>query len=233
MLTLIQIKSFLSISQSESSKDNLLKGFIADAVSELNSLCNRRLDWSEQTEILSGSGGTTLVLENYPVSKVSSIEILKGTWENLFTPPDTFDTSAILLREIGIIKLLKSYLFPKGESNIRVSYGAGYKGADDWAPNVNYAIGDYSRYNDAIYKCITAHTSGTTFDSSKWEPDSAKAVPESLAKALKHLAAKQFYESPAGKNLFMKSSESISSKQTDFKDIDISAIVHSFRSTNV
>jgi hypothetical protein len=68
---------------------------------------------------------------------------------------------------------LKSYLFPKGEHNIRVTYSAGYKGADSWKTGVNYAVNDMVRFNEAVYKCITAHTSGSEFDPSKWELDPA------------------------------------------------------------
>lgn len=234
MITLTQLKSFLSISLSETSKDALLEGFINDATSELNSLCSRKLDYMSHTEIINGTGGITLVLNNYPVSEVEKIEILNGdVWENLFVSPDTFSNSAILLKEVGIIKLLKSYTFPKGERNISVNYSAGYKWADEWKAGTAYEIDDSVRYNNSIYKCIEAHTSGIVFDDTKWVLDPAKAVPELLRKAVKYLAVKQFYESPAGKNLFMKTSESFGDKQTVYENINIDQVIHIYRNTNV
>ena len=200
----------------------------------MNAFCARSFEHSGYTEICSGTGGTTLVLENYPASAVSKVEIFKGeSWDDIFTPPDTFSGCALLLKEVGIIKLMRSYEFPKGEQNIRVTYSAGYKFADEWEPNRHFSAGNTARYNNIIYTCTEDHTSVTVFDETKWEADPAKAVPESLAKAILHLSAKQFYESPAGKNLFMKSSENISDKQTNYKDIDIERIIHTFRNMNV
>jgi len=234
MITLTQIKQFLNISPDESSKDELLKNFISNAVSELNTLCSRTLEYSSQIEIISGTGGITLVLENYPAVSIDRIDVLlDDAWCNLFNLPDTFSDSAILLKEVGIIKLLKSYIFPKGELNIKVSYSSGYKCADDWKPGADYPVDELVKYNGSIYKCIEEHTSGEEFDELKWEIDPAKPVSEDIAKAVMYLAAKQFYLSPAGKNMFMKSSESYGDKQTDYNDIDISHIVHTHRNTNI
>jgi hypothetical protein len=234
MITLNQLKSFLSISLTETSLDILLKSFIDSSISELNTLCARIFDHSSYTEIYSGSGGTTLVLNNYPVTTVTKIEFYDGeSWIDIFRSPDTISDSALLLKEVGIIKLLRYYEFPKGEQNIRVLYAAGYKYADGWEPGRHYSISDTARYNNIIYTCNEDHTSVPLFDESKWDADPAKAVPESLAKAVMYIAAKQFYESPAGKNIFMKSSEQTGDRQVNFKDIDIERIIHTYRNTNV
>lgn len=233
MITLTQLKHFLSISLSDTSKDEQLNGFIRDAISELNSLTSRRLDYALQTEILDGTGGVTIVLNNYPVTEVEKIEFLcDANWEDLFTAPDDFSNSAVLLKEVGIIKLLKSYVFPKDERNIKVTYSAGYKWAEEWKAETAYSVDEMVRYSNVIYTCKEAHTSGTSFDETKWDTDSAKAVPELLARAVKYLAAKQFYESPAGKNLFMKLSESRGDKQTVYEDIKIDNIINIYRNTN-
>jgi hypothetical protein len=234
MITLNQLKSFLSINLTETSLDKLLQSFIYNSVSELNALCARIFDHSTYTEIYSGSGGATIVLNYYPVTSVTKIEVFDGeSWIDLFSPPDTISDSAILLKEIGIIKLLGSYEFPKGEQNIRVLYIGGYKFADTWEPGRHYSISDTARYNNIIYICNEDHTSVQVFDESKWDADPAKAVPESLAKAVLYLASKQFYESPAGKNIFMKTSEQTGDRQVNFKDIDIERIIHTYRNTNV
>lgn len=40
---------------------------------------------------------------------------------------------------------------------------------DDWAANTAYAVDSFVYHETTYYRCITAHTSGDSFDSSKWE----------------------------------------------------------------
>lgn len=42
-------------------------------------------------------------------------------------------------------------------------------GIDAWAANTPYPVGIYVTYNDDLYLCTTAHTSGAAFDSAKWK----------------------------------------------------------------
>ena len=37
---------------------------------------------------------------------------------------------------------------------------------DGWKTDTEYAVGDRRKYNDLLYKCLTAHTSQST-----WTPD--------------------------------------------------------------
>ncbi len=39
----------------------------------------------------------------------------------------------------------------------------------DWAESTAYVLDDLVKYDDVIYKCITAHTSGATFNSGYWK----------------------------------------------------------------
>lgn len=41
--------------------------------------------------------------------------------------------------------------------------------APDWEEDTSYSVGDVVTYNGHWYKCTTAHTSGSSWDSSKWE----------------------------------------------------------------
>lgn len=45
----------------------------------------------------------------------------------------------------------------------------GGAGISNWAQNTSYPLGVYVTYNNDLYLCTTAHTSTTTFDSSKWK----------------------------------------------------------------
>lgn len=44
----------------------------------------------------------------------------------------------------------------------------GASGISNWQANKSYAVNDVVIYNNQIYQCNTAHTSGTNFDSTKW-----------------------------------------------------------------
>lgn len=47
------------------------------------------------------------------------------------------------------------------------------QGLVDYAPNTSYSVGDIVIYDNKIYRCIIAHTSTSTFDTTKWEEISA------------------------------------------------------------
>lgn len=50
------------------------------------------------------------------------------------------------------------------------------QGLVDYEANKNYNVGDIVIYDDKIYRCITAHTSTATFDSTKWEEISSGGI---------------------------------------------------------
>ena len=52
---------------------------------------------------------------------------------------------------------------------ITVAEDGTISGIDTWADDTPYHVGIYVTYNDDLYLCTTAHTSGSTFDSSKWK----------------------------------------------------------------
>ena len=70
--------------------------------------------------------------------------------------------SGLSLNAAGeIIGKVKQY----GDSIVYRSY---WKSSNDVVGGRDYAVNDVIMYNEQTYKCITAHTSGTTFDSSMW-----------------------------------------------------------------
>lgn len=44
-----------------------------------------------------------------------------------------------------------------------------YSPAADWTPNHRYSVGDIVAYETSFYTCKTTHTSGSSFDTSKWD----------------------------------------------------------------
>lgn len=47
--------------------------------------------------------------------------------------------------------------------------GSGFAARGPWAPSTAYHVNDSVTYNGSSYWCVTAHTSGATFDPSKWQ----------------------------------------------------------------
>lgn len=67
-----------------------------------------------------------------------------------------------------------------GELYINASYvstgvltGPSISTAPLWTSSTSYAVGDYVSYGGTIYYCKTAHTSSSSFDSTKWNTTSA------------------------------------------------------------
>lgn len=236
MLTLNKLKSFLAIAPDNISKDDLLNACISAAVDELNGLVNRRLDFSVHTECISGSGTKFAYLKNYPVTKVTSIKIINGADEEyIIKPPDTISDS-LMIFDGGIIFLRKQYVFTCGDMNILAEYESGYDTAEPWQPEFQYLSGDKVFYLNGIYVCKTGHTSAREFESDYWVLTTAVPAPTDLQKAVEYLAARIFYDSPAGKNMFAHRSESTAGAaagNTVYKDIDIERIVNSYRKANI
>lgn len=239
MLTLTKFKAFLDIPPERTEKDSLLQEFIDDAIGEADRIANRTLEFSEHTIYLDGSGSNILELTEAPVQEVTELKYWNG--EDYTDLLDAGDTLEDIVEYTGgfSVCLKKNYLFCKGVLNIMVTFTSGYKWADDWKTNTAYLVDNLAVYNGNLYKCLTVHTSTGVFDNTKWEIEPALSTPADLEKAIKYNAAIMFYESPAGKNLFAKSSENLggaSSKGTnyDFKamrDYYISAY-ESYRKLN-
>ena len=50
--------------------------------------------------------------------------------------------------------------------------------SDKWLPNSEYKRGAFCIYNDQLYRCTAAHTSGSAFDASKWSATTiGKEIP--------------------------------------------------------
>jgi hypothetical protein len=202
MLTLAQIKVFLAITGT--ADDAILNACIADAKGEADRATNRKLAYAERTVYLQGNGSNSLQLGQWPIAAVTTLQYFDGTnWIDIVVSPDTI-TDSILILNAGRIEFIKPYWFPC--SRIKVVFNAGYLWGDAWAATTTYAVDDYVIYNNTLYKCITAHTSGATFTAANFEAQTVEAVPADLEKAIKYNAAVIYYDSPAGQGWFMKGS---------------------------
>ena len=236
MITLNKLKSFLEISPRNTTKDELLADCILGATAELCGLVNRELLRKSNCETINGSGSKFGYLKNYPVASVSTLQISGPEgFSDLLAPPDTINDS-LLIFDAGIIFLKKVYTFPAGEKNIYVEYESGYTPVDDWAPDTRYNVGEIVIYSGTLFECVMEHISEAEFRKEYWSETKVATVPADLEKAVKYLAAKQFYDSPAGKNLLMKKSESTTaafSKSIVYRDIEIESIINKYKKLNI
>ena len=72
------------------------------------------------------------------------------------------------LNNSGLTKLWNRIKAKFAAINNSVYYVAGTHGYAAWVANKAYAVNDQVVYNSVAYYCKTAHTSGSSFDSSKW-----------------------------------------------------------------
>lgn len=235
MITLNSFKRFLDISADNTSKDKLLNDCISSAVGELNCMVNRELDYKLHKETINGSGNKFGYLANFPVISINVLQ--ESTAEGLtdiVLPPDNVKEITVLF-DAGIIFLKKGYIFPHGEKNIYVEYESGFAAADAWEANIKYYVNELRVFNNIVYICIEEHIAGDSFDRDKWEEYAGKPAPADIEKAVKYLAAKIFYESPAGKSIFMKRSEGTGGnvpKSIVYKEPDLERIINSYKKLN-
>lgn len=236
MLTLTEFKRFLAIDITNTSKDDLLQDCISSAVKEMEALTNRRLDDCDLEETFDGKGSVFAYLSQYPVTEITKLQVSSNDgFTDLIKAPDTISDTVLLLNA-GKICLLKNYVFPECESSILAAYRAGYMTADDWTENTKYKVGVVVRYQNLFYRCIQQHESGDAFKPEYWEALNSEAVPADLKKAVKYLAARTFYDSPEGKNLLMKKSESTGgaiSKSVVYENLEIEHIINRYKKPNV
>jgi len=120
-----------------------IKQCILASVDEMNVFTNRILvemnpshDMTiiitEKTEYHSGYGTNILYLNNHPVidfgeDRENSLMFLENNreWKSILRSPDTIEDSVLTLT-FGKLVLLKNYVFPTGNKNIKITYLSGY-----------------------------------------------------------------------------------------------------------
>lgn len=120
LITLNEVKPWLSIEVTNHNSDTLLSSLISAASGWVSNWINRDILSASYYAILDGSGSNRQMLGDYPITAVSSLKIngntipqAVGFYDNGFR----FDDKSIIL---------KGYRFERGASNIEVSYTAGY-----------------------------------------------------------------------------------------------------------
>ena len=105
--------------------------------------------------------------ETIPYNEVSVVEQVASDGTNLvtlttITPAKSDDVWSY---DSGFISSIPTTY---GQSNDVEVFVGGYNVNVDWAANVTYLVDDIVIIGSYTYRCIIAHTSGSTFDSSYW-----------------------------------------------------------------
>jgi uncharacterized phiE125 gp8 family phage protein len=117
------LKRYLGIDASDTSRDDLLDDLIAYASERIESYCARRFASEDVTEYIDGPGTTELVLARRPVTELTSVR-LDASRE--FPEESELDESELVLHaESGVLER-DGAVFPRGASNVRVEYTAGH-----------------------------------------------------------------------------------------------------------
>lgn len=135
LVSLSEIKSYLKISATDTSKDNLLQGWISDVSRSIEAYCGNKIRKQQVLdEIHNGDGTSELWTMFSPITdiygatdndKLASVQYRNSpldAWANLAS-----DARTLLIdpNEEQFIELYDA-VFPVGRSNIKVSYYAGY-----------------------------------------------------------------------------------------------------------
>ena len=131
LVTLAAVKSWLKVEDLKANPDQELARLIRSASAAVLNYCNKNagFGWVEQVNIYDGNGMNFLVMREDTVTDIVSIDLGNGT---LLTTPSTGSppSNGFLIPDDtkGQQRLvLRGYCFPRGRSNITVTYHAGFR----------------------------------------------------------------------------------------------------------
>ncbi|WP_051516914.1 head-tail connector protein [Herbaspirillum sp. RV1423] len=120
LTTLANVKQWLKIDPAMTDDDVLLQRLITAISGFIQTWLNRSFAITPYIETLDGKGKTRMMCSNYPVTAVAGVTINGQpvpASADIFSPGYYFDQYKIGLR---------SFCFVKGESNVVLSYSAGF-----------------------------------------------------------------------------------------------------------
>lgn len=101
--------------------ESLYTSLISVVQDKVENICNRKFEEAEYTEKYNGSGDYDLLLNNYPIISITSIQNIDVDGDII----ETFDsTDYVINNKEGSVYYSGS--FPSGRYNIKVVYTAGY-----------------------------------------------------------------------------------------------------------
>lgn len=129
MISTETLKQYLNIDGT--GKDSFLGACITRAVSEVETICNRKFESGNYTDIVNGN--TKLYLQNYPVNSITKIEVKNfNNWETVSDSTCYIDlnVNAVFVENVSI---------PKGKNNVKVTYNSGW-GLDECNKDIENVI---------------------------------------------------------------------------------------------
>jgi hypothetical protein len=256
MITLQEFKDYIHITETDN--DLILQGFITTAISQLESMCNRKFINDLRTEYLYHCiYDKRIYLKNGNINSVVSVKYwYDDEYVTILEPADAL-CDVVQCRE-DFIYLVKGYsLLGK---DVEIVYNSGYKfqtgtgtvnivsGSKDITGVGTYftdeiAVGDYVLINGQRIKVSVINSATSmTLESAMSETENYLSfnisnVPEDLRQACKELSAKLYYDSGIGLNALIKSNESVSGTtsgtSTTFKELNMDKIVNQYRYINI
>jgi uncharacterized phiE125 gp8 family phage protein len=137
LITLDEAKEYLKVNASDD--DAILSTFINMASAWVGRYIGRNLVRTTYVEYYNGDGTKDLILRHSPIVSVTSIYIDSlRAWASSSL---VATTNYIVKKASGIIKAWYLFgCFPCGESNIKVTYVAGYTAGSDMPQDVRFAV---------------------------------------------------------------------------------------------
>lgn len=112
LTTLLKVKDWLGLKGAE--HDDILRRMITAISTAAEVYCCRKLKSGSQVEVRNGHGGVKIMLENFPVTAVSSVVV-----DGVTIPSSSYTFTATSI-------ILTSGSFTRGNGNITISYTGGY-----------------------------------------------------------------------------------------------------------
>jgi len=116
--TLEELKAWLQLANT--ANDDLLGKMIPRCSDAIEGYLNRNIAQADYVDIIDGNGGTRIMFAQFPVTAVTSLYI-DGRQVLASTGPSV---QGFTFNEISLT--LRGYRFTRGQSNVEVSYTAGY-----------------------------------------------------------------------------------------------------------
>jgi len=125
LVTLDEVKDFLKVSSTNTEYDDVLNRLIPDVTKQIETICSKLFVTRQFTEYHDGKGKPNILLKNYPVYSVTSIN---DDTTHVFGSGDAIATDDYrIYYDSGEIKLTDDETtFSNGEQNVKVVYHGGY-----------------------------------------------------------------------------------------------------------
>lgn len=142
LTTLAHVKEVLKIPTAVTTDDDLIQNLITRISDDIEKTCGRSFHSATFTEYYNGDGGNRLLLNNYPISSITS---LYDDTDRNYGSDTLIDSGDYISDDAAGMVILDGGLFAEGLKNIKITYVAGYSTipSDLERACIDYVIADY------------------------------------------------------------------------------------------